>query len=68
MWQRASFFPGSLLGVDPVRKDGVGVKVEADGIVVISLEETSTTRNLGNEVRVLREDGYLCDRLSCILW
>ena len=53
------------LEVDSVRKDGVGVEVKVDGVVVIGLEETCT--NLRSEVRVLREDSYLNDRLSCIL-
>ena len=53
------------LDVDPVWKDGVDAKVKVDGVVVISLEETCT--NLGDEVRVLREDSYRYDRLSCIL-
>ena len=29
--------------VDPVRKDGVGVEVKVDGVVVIGLEETGTS-------------------------
>ena len=41
------------LEVRSVRKDGVGVEVKVDSIVVISLEKTST--NLRDEVRVLRE-------------
>ena len=53
------------LEVDPVRKDGVGVEVRVDGVFVICLEETST--NLRSDVRVLREDSYRHDRLSCIL-
>ena len=45
-----------LLEVDPVRKDGVGVEVKVDGVVVFSLEETGT--NLRDEVRVLQDDSY----------
>ena len=51
--------------VDPVRQDGLGVEVMVDGVVVTSLEETST--NLRDEVRVLQEYSYRYDRLSCIL-
>ena len=47
-----------------VKKYGVSVKVEVDGVVVISLE---TSTKLRDEVRVLREDSYLYYRLSCIL-
>ena len=45
-----------LAEVDPVRKDGVGIKVKVNGVVVISLEETS--KNLCSEFRVLLEDSY----------
>ena len=61
------------LEVDPVRKDGVGVEVEVDGVVVIGLEVQSRSRveetgtNLRSEVRVRREDSYRYDRHSCIL-
>ena len=51
--------------MDPVWKDGVGVEVKVDGVVVISLKEPCT--NLRDEVRALREDSYHYDGLSCIL-
>ena len=55
------------LEVDPVWKNGVGVEVKVDGVVVISLEENGT--NLRDEVCVLRDDSYRYDSLSCIfLW
>ena len=53
------------LEVDPVRKDGVGVEVKIDGVVVIGLEETGTSLRI--EVRVRQEDSYRYDRHSCIL-
>ena len=52
------------LELDPVRKNGVGVEGKVDGVVVISLDEIGT--NLRDEVRLLREDSYQYDRLSCI--
>ena len=55
------------LEVDPLWKDGVGVEVRFDGVVVLGLEETVT--NLRGEIRVPRKDSYWHDRLSCIhLW
>ena len=53
------------LEVDPIRKDGVGVEVKVDGVVVISFEEKGA--NLREQVRVHREDSYRYEKLSCIL-
>ena len=56
------------LEVDPVRKDGpgVGIKDKVDGAVAIRFEVTGT--NLRDEVRVLRDDSFRYDRLSCIFF
>ena len=43
-----------LLEVDPVRKDDVCVEVKVDGVVVIGLEDASTSLRI--EVRL--EDSY----------
>ena len=36
------------LRVDPVRKDGVGVEVKVDGVVVIGLEKTGTSLRMSS--------------------
>ena len=36
------------LEVDPVRKDGVGVEVKVDGVVVIGLEKTGTSLRMSS--------------------
>ena len=39
-----------LLEVDPVRKDGVGVEVKVDGLVVNCLEETGKSRTVDDSM------------------